>query len=307
MRLIRRTLAPLAGLAALFALGCSQESTLITNPPTGSPFNRSVESGGRTRTYQIFVPSTVRSDVPAPILIALHGSPGTGSDMRGITGFDQVADLLQTIMVYPDATSDWAEGCDCATADGAGVDDVQFVRDMIDDLDSAFAVDRTRIYAAGFSQGGMFAMRLACEMNEISAVGIVAATMSVPLAEGCAPGGPVPLALIHGTLDATYPAGGRAAGAPLLGARPALQFWLDNNGCQATPTQTSTQDGANDGTSVEVELYQTCDGSSEVEFYEVINGGHTWPNPAIVFPPSSGLKTNDIDAAAVLGVFFLRH
>lgn len=303
----RRAPALALGLIGLAATACSEEPGIVTGPPEGNASDRSVESGGRTRTYQIYVPGTVRSDVPAPVMISLHDRPGSGSDMRGITGFDAIARLLETIMVYPDAIVDWAEGCDCSSADAAGIDDVQFMRDMIDDLDAAFAVDRSRIYAAGYGQGGMFAERLACEWEEVSAIGVVAATLSRVLEASCDPPAPVSAALIHGTLDTTYPADGQPGATGLLGARGALEFWLDVNGCGAVPTTTSTQDPVIDGTEVEVEIYRDCDGGAEVEFYEVVDGGHTWPNPAINFPVSSGLKTEDIDAAAVLGVFFLRH
>lgn len=295
-------------LLASTALACSQDSSITANVPEGRTLTRTVESGGRTRSYQAYIPSTVESGVPAPILISLHPTPGSGSDMRGITGFDQIARLLETIMVYPTASSDWEEGCDCSVADLTGVDDIQFLRDMIDDLDSETAVDRSRIYAVGFSDGGLAASHLACEMEELAAVGVVAATMYVSVSQTCSPPEPVSFVLIHGTSDLVYPAGGGGSGATeLLGARETVDFWLDANGCAATPTTTSTQDQVEDGTTVEVELYHECDGGAEVEFYEVVNGGHTWPNPAISFPVSSGLKTGDIDAAAVLGVFFLRH
>lgn len=296
-------------LAAFAVVACSAEPSTINVPQTqGQPFFRSVESGGRTRTYQIFVPNSVRSDVPAPIMISLHGSPGSGSDMRGISGFDQVARSLQTIMVYPDATSDWAEGCDCTQADVGGVDDVQFIRDMIDHLDTSFRVNRDRVYAAGFSDGGFFAQRLACDMDgEIAAIAVVAATMSGPLAATCDPPVPVSFLLIHGTADPRVPAAGGGGTRASLGARETVDFWLEQNGCGTEPAVTSVQDIENDGTSVNVEQYRDCDDGAEVEFYEVVDGGHTWPNPRLLFPPEDGLKTLDIDGAAAIGVFFLRH
>jgi polyhydroxybutyrate depolymerase len=296
-------------LSALAAAACTQEPSTINVPTTqGQAFFRSVDSGGRTRTYQVFVPGTVRSEVPAPVMISLHASPGSSSDMRGISGFDQVARSLQTIMVYPDATSDWAEGCDCTQADAAGVDDVQFIRDLIDDLDTSFRVNRDRVYAAGFSDGGFFAQRLACDMEgDIAAIAVVAATMSGPLAATCDPPVPVSFLMIHGTADPRVPAAGSGGTRASLGARETVDFWLEHNGCGTEPTVTSVQDVENDGTSVNVEQYQSCDGGTEVEFYEVVDGGHTWPNPILAFPPESGLKTLDIDAAAAIGVFFLRH
>jgi polyhydroxybutyrate depolymerase len=294
------------GLAGILA--CAQEpTTLVTPPEEGQAFTRTVESGGRTRSYQIFVPPTVTSDVPAPVMIALHTSPGTGSDMRGIGGFDQIARLLETIMVYPDATNEWAEGCDCTQADQDGVDDVLFIHDLLNDLDSAWRVNRSRVYAVGYGQGGLFAQRLACELgDEITAIAVVATTMSGPVAEACDPGGPMPFLMIHGTLDPIFPASG---GGPrqLLSARAAADFWVTHNQCGPSPTNEVVLDAVVDGTVVNVEQYQDCTGGAEVEFYEVVDGGHTWPNPILAFPPASGLKTREVDGAATIGVFFLRH
>ncbi len=143
--------------------------------------------------------------------------------------------------------------------------------------------------------------------GEIAAVAVVAATMSVPVAERCDPPVPIPFLLIHGTADPRVPAEGGPGPRPTLSARATVDFWVAHNGCVTEPTATSVQDIENDGTSVNVEQYQECDGGAEVEFYEVVDGGHTWPNPVLRFPPEDGLKTLDIDAAAAIGVFFLRH
>ena len=130
--------------------------------------------------------------------------------------------------------------------------------------------------------------------------------MSGPVANECDPAGPMPFLLIHGTNDPFFPARG---GGPrdLLTTVDAVAFWRVHNECGETPTTSTLLDPVNDGTSVNVHQYQDCANGAEVEYYEVEGGGHTWPNPVLTFPPSSGLKTEDMDAAAAIGVFFLRH
>ena len=292
-------------LGALVLSACSNEPTTVTIPTEGLATTRTVESGGVTRSYQMFVPSSVQSAVPARVIIALHPVPGNSGDMRGISAFDQVARLLETIMVYPNATLDWAEDCDCSSADAQGVDDVQFMRDILDHVETTHAVDRSSVYLTGYSQGGRMAQNVACKMaGEISGLAVVAASMSRSLGNDCAPQGRVPFLMIHGTEDAVYPFLGSAGS---VAARDVVSFWGGVNGCSPQPSAINVLDEQNDGTTVNVEQYQDCGGGTEVEFYEVVEGGHTWPNPILFFPEASGLKTLEIDAAATIGVFFVRH
>jgi len=289
---------------ALALLACSNEPTTITIPTEGLATTRTLESGGVTRSYQMFVPSSVRSDVPARVIIALHPVPGNSGDMRGISGFDQIARLLETIMVYPNATLDWAEDCDCSSADAQGVDDVQFIRDLLDHVATTHAIDRSKVYLTGYSQGGRMVQNVACKMaGEISGVAVVAASMSRSLGGDCAPQGRVPFLMIHGTEDTVYPFLGSANS---VAARDVASFWASVSGCSAEPT-VRVLDDQNDGTTVNFEHFEDCDGGSEVDFYGVVEGGHTWPNPILFYPEASGLKTLEIDAAATIGVFFLRH
>jgi len=261
---------------ALALLACSNEPTTITIPTEGLATTRTLESGGVTRSYQMFVPSSVRSDVP----------------------------LLETIMVYPNATLDWAEDCDCSSADAQGVDDVQFIRDLLDHVATTHAIDRSKVYLTGYSQGGRMVQNVACKMaGEISGVAVVAASMSRSLGGDCAPQGRVPFLMIHGTEDTVYPFLGSANS---VAARDVASFWASVSGCSAEPT-VRVLDDQNDGTTVNFEHFEDCDGGSEVDFYGVVEGGHTWPNPILFYPEASGLKTLEIDAAATIGVFFLRH
>jgi poly(3-hydroxybutyrate) depolymerase len=53
------------------------------------------------------------------------------------------------------------------------VDDVQFFRDILDDLSSLANVDRLRVHVNGFSNGGM-SVRIACgAADKVAAAGSV--------------------------------------------------------------------------------------------------------------------------------------
>merc|ERR1712207_52897 len=44
-------------------------------------------------------------------------------------------------------------------------DDIGFIDTLLDELEATYCIDRSRIYVTGFSNGGMMAQRLGCEMN----------------------------------------------------------------------------------------------------------------------------------------------
>ena len=170
-------------------------------------------------------------------MIALHGSPGTSNSIRQISGFEQVAEDVRFLVAFPEATTDWNEGCGCSAAEAAGVDDVQFVRDLIDAVDAELGVERTSVFAAGLSQGGLFAEHLACRMADaLAGVAVVAATMSAPLSRVCDPARPIPILLLHGDLDAVVPEGGTDDGdVSVLPIREAVDLWVDLNRCVGAP------------------------------------------------------------------------
>ncbi|MEM7659023.1 MAG: PHB depolymerase family esterase [Bacteroidota bacterium] len=143
------------------------------------------------RTFLIHAPaSTQLGAVEAlPVVFMFHGSSGNGEKFFRISGWVPKAEEEGFIAVFPDGlrycieedgrrrhTTKWHDYklptyvCE----DQALPDDVQFVRDMIAYLDSNFAIDHSRIYASGFSNGAGFVSRLAVEMSEtLAAVAIV--------------------------------------------------------------------------------------------------------------------------------------
>ena len=102
--------------------GCSS-----SGDAEGEDFVDLIVSGELDRSFTAYVPASYRDDRATPLMIAFHGVPGVGEGLRRQTNLDDLADRMGWIIAYPNATSDWAEGCDgCARSDREGVDDVLF-------------------------------------------------------------------------------------------------------------------------------------------------------------------------------------
>jgi polyhydroxybutyrate depolymerase len=202
------------------------------------------------------------------------------------------------MVAYPDAAvGNWAEGCDCNRADRLAINDTGFVRTLIDTLRRRFPVDSTRIYAVGFSEGGLFVHRLGCELSErIAGVASVSAPISAPLAERCGPHLPVSVLVMMGTLDDAYPYEGQGRGQrATLGARATEELWRTLDHCDASAALSSLPDRVADGTTVLEERWPRCAGGREVALYSVDGGRHAWA------------PSRDVDMAALVTAFFLRQ
>jgi len=95
-----------------------------------------------------------------------------------------------------------ANGCDCSTC----ADDLLFVSNLLDDLESKLCVDVSRIFVAGMSNGAMMTYGLAQSKlaSRIAAISPVAG--SPLLGFGALPSVPMPIMEIHGSKDSIIPA-----------------------------------------------------------------------------------------------------
>jgi polyhydroxybutyrate depolymerase len=264
-----------------------------------------VRSDGRIRTYGLHVPAEVADRDPAALLLAFHGGDSRGDVMAYITGLDAAADEAGVIVAYPDAVGgQWAIGCDCTPADRQGISDVTFAERLIDQLAAAYPVDVGRVYATGFSQGGMLASRLACEIpHRIAAVATVGGGMTNVLAGRCTPSRPISVVAFHGTADRSVPYEGSGT---MLSVPATLELWARVNGCGGSVIE-PVADLSDDGTQVTLERYAGCAAGSEATLYTIAAGGHTWPGAPVPFPRELGLVSHDIAASPIMLEFFSRH
>jgi polyhydroxybutyrate depolymerase len=313
---MKRSLKLLAVLVSLTACPTSptESSTDAAGEILGAArdFDGSIESGGIVRSYQVHVPAHKASQT-LPLVLVLHGGRGDGAGMRDLTGMDSSADAAGFIVVYPDGLQkQWADGRGATEPEKAGVNDVNFLSSLAQQLSSELNADPKRIYATGISNGGFMSARLACDASSVfAAVAVVAATIPENVRTNCKPSRAVPFMLIHGTADSfVLEAGGtmtKGDGGVIASTTQTVALWRDLNKCSNVATQ-SEINPANDGTSITLEHYTGCASGSEVAFYKVTNGGHTWPGGSQYLPVILVGKTSrDLNASETMLAFFKNH
>lgn len=265
--------------------------------PAGTVTDGTVRTAdGRDRRYRLFVPAALPTSTRAPLLVALHGGLGSSAQFAANTGFDGLAEANGFVVVYPDgigAASDgsggqtWNGGSCCGAAARLGVDDVGFVRQLLDALERDLAVDPARIFVAGHSNGAILAYRLACELSDrIAAIGVQAGSLEI---DGCAPSRPVAAFHLHGGADTNLPiAGGRGtgvAGVAFRPAREAVDALTGADGCAPVPVP--GVDPTNPD--VTVTTWTPCRSGTEVRFVVVAGATHAWMGHAGASPVAARL------------------
>ena len=262
--------------------------------------SRSVDVNGVAREYLLYVPTGYDGTRDLPLMLVYHGGASTSMDMLFLVDMRSLADADDVLLVYPQGLPDTA-GDPIWNSEGPysnGVDEIGYTSAMIDDLDIDYAVDTSRVYACGYSNGANMAWELACLLSErIAAVGPVAGSMWEWTEGLCSPTRPVPVLSIHGTQDFYNPYGG---GPPFsLGLIEASEVWVQYNGANPVPSIASVPNTVpGDGSTVQHYVWGDGDGCTAVEHYRVDNGGHDWP----------GVFGNmDIDATQLIWDFCMQY
>ncbi len=264
--------------------------------------------GGRPRTYTVHVPP----GHPTGLVLNLHGGGSTGVGQERLTHFDAVADANGWVVAYPDGVDEnWADGRGASEPDRLGIDDVGFLTALADKLRSQYGIDATHVFATGMSNGGFMANRLACDRADVfAAIALVSGTLgtSVP----CTPSQPVAVLEVHGTADPIVPFGGgtmrgRGGVSDIVSAPAMVDRWRAADGCAGSPSP-ETIPGNGDGTVVHRFTSAPCAAGTAVVFYQVDNGGHTWPGGPQYLPKAIiGPTTHAFAASETIGQFFATH
>lgn len=260
-----------------------------------------IQHGGLTREYNVYVPASYNPANPAPLVINLHGYSSNNWQQELYSNFNPIADTAGFILVYPQGTSDgtgnlfWNVGFF-----PSNIDDTGFLLALIDTLAAQYNLDQNRIYSTGMSNGGFMSYKLACETDRIAAIASVTGSMTTQTFGACTPS-PIPVMQIHGTLDPTVPFDGSTIFVP---APDVVSYWVGVNQCNPTPVMTNVPNtNLLDGATAEHYVYSGGLSGTSVEFYKIINGAHTWPGAPIVI----GTTCMDFSASKEIWRFFSQY
>jgi polyhydroxybutyrate depolymerase len=244
------------------------------------------------------VPPSYDGTKQTPVVVNLHGAGSSAAAQAAYSRFPQKGDVEGFIVVTPDAMGTPRAWNFIPSPSQA--DDIGFIRDILDRMDSQFCVDDTRVYATGISSGAAMSERLACALQDrVAAIGPVSALFYPP---NCPTGRAVPVIEFHGTEDRVV----RFTGGPTVGglSSPDIQFaasqWAQADGCNVEPERAQLSEHVRSVT------YTACKDGASVVLDAIDGGGHTWPG-APVNVSGLGETTHEISATDEIWKFFGAH
>ena len=268
-------------------------------PHEPGSFTETLTSAGLDREYMLYVPTSYTGEDATPLVVNLHGHGSNAGQQAIYSGLPVKAEQEGFIVVTPQGTGarpHW----NFTTVEAAAPDDVAFISDLLDKLESELCIDPSRVYAAGISNGAAMSVTLGCFLSErIAAVAPIAGLFFFP---GCPSTRPVSVIAFHGTDDRLVPFEGGPVSDSGLRVAPieeSAQKWAEHNGCASIPKEAQATEHAR------LLQYEHCDEGATVELYVVEGGGHTWPGAAIDIP--FGLTTREISATDLMWDFFEAH
>lgn len=271
---------------------------------------------GVERSYYVRFPPGYDKAKSYPMILLLHGGGGGAPQALRSYPLAEVTDREGAILVAPNGTGrmqreigrTWNVEFGFGPAQRNKVDDTGFLRALILHLEKTLAVDRSRVYLTGLSNGGILCHWMAARHSDlIRGIAPVVGTLGgrdpaeKEMRLPPVPTEPVDVVMFCGELDKSLPpAGGlqvrHAESEPkvVLSALESAEFWAKHNGCSMTPqvqqlpdqkATRTTWTGGREGT--------------EVVLYLLHNQGHAWPggnkpNRRAADPPSPLLKAHEV-------------
>jgi polyhydroxybutyrate depolymerase len=269
-----------------------------TAPASALPAGRGVarsgefmaEVPGTQRSVLLYKPSRLSADRPAPLLVLLHGSGGTGRAILDQSRLVETAERNGFIIAAPDGGIKLANGfvwnipgvpaISGRMPTAGDADDVAFIGQSVDWLVREHCADASRVYATGISGGGRMASWLACvDADRFAAIAPVVGLRAGnprfgdpahPDPATCHPSHPMPIIAFAGDADTTNPIAGGGAAYWQYSMRAAEERWAELNGCRATTPPSGPAKG------VYSEGFTRCREGADVVARVTVGGRHEW-------------------------------
>lgn len=267
------------------------------------------------RFYKVHVPASFKVNTPQAVIFSFHGG---GGDMT-IQSNDKYYKLITQsekegfVVVFPNGFSKfksgklatWNAGNCCGEARDQNIDDVGFVKAILQELKKKMSIDEKKIFATGMSNGGMFSYRLACQMSDVfSGIAAVAGTDN---SQECVPKKPISILHIHAKDDdhvlfngGIGPKAFNKKHVTVHTSVPStITKWMNLNECDKNSLSKTQLDGAY------CEEYTKCKNNVKVKLCVTDTGKHSWPGGEK--PRGDSVPSKAISANEVMWEFFTKN
>jgi polyhydroxybutyrate depolymerase len=275
---------------------------------------RTLTSGDREREYLLYVPASYDADTAVPLVLFYHGGGGGMYQAAEDYNWQAKADKEGFIVAFMNGTSrlnakllnTWNAGNCCQYARDNNVDDVQYTLDVIADIKTLVTIDEKQILATGFSNGGMMAHRLACEIpGTFAAIAAVSGTDNTVTCEAATPISVLhihakddPASLFDGGSGPTFE-GSEENVTNFTSVPVTIDRWLERNNIATAPARVVEVPGAY------CDLYE--ENGIQVKVCVTEAGGHTWAGNDTPARKSGAVASQALDATDLAWDFLLNQ
>jgi polyhydroxybutyrate depolymerase len=283
---------------------------------TPGTYEETLTSSDRERRYLLHIPAGVDTTKPLPLVMFFHGGGGGMYQAAEDYPWTAKADEAGFILVYGQGTSrrdgdlinTWNAGNCCAYARDNDIDDIQYVRDVVADVQAKIAIDADKIFATGFSNGSMMSYRVACELSDtFAAIGAVSGTDNTT---SCDPSTPISVIHIHAKDDEAAKFDGGSGRqfedtsdwvTDFRSVQSSFDLWRGYNGIADESERVFTGDG------VTCDLYDRGTSGVAMELCVLETGGHTWPGGTAAARRSGLEPSQALNATDTIWNFFMTY
>lgn len=230
------------------------------------PVRASLPVAGVQRDYVLIRPVVLEAAHPVALVLVFHGDGGDAWGFHELFPFERASGSAAVVAYLDGVEKTW-------TLEGAGVNpDVEFATALIETLAASLPIDRSRVFATGYSSGGFFVNLLGCRRGDLlRAIASNAGGAPYPQAREwpnryakCPGQRPVAVLAMHGGSDDNV---------SLATGFFSAQYWAYVNGCA---------DNGFDPTGYpECKSYRRCPAGADVVWCEIPELSHwVWDDAA---------------------------
>ena len=146
-----------------------------------------INVNGANHNMLVYAPSGIEKN--RPLIIQMHGYNQDAAYQKNAAKWEPIADTARFVVVFPNGENKaW---------DTSGDKDLNFIKAIINEMNSKYGIDKNRVYVSGFSMGGMMSYVVANKMSDqIAAIAPVSGGGSPSTAKRA-----MPIMHTHGTTD----------------------------------------------------------------------------------------------------------